>query len=193
MANSSQTARRKPRADAQRNRERLIELAREAFARSGPSFSLDELARRAGVGPGTLYRHFPTRNALLEAVYSAEADKLAAAERSLAKSHLPGDALRAWLLLFVDYLATKLLIAEALNVLLHSPSPVFACSGEKIRTAINSLARRAIQSGDLRPDVDPLDLLRAITGVANIATDPDWPAHARQFVDILLSGARPAL
>lgn len=182
---------RKPRADALRNRQRLIELARDAFTRIGPDFSLDQLARRAGVGPGTLYRHFPTRDALLEAVYSAEVEKLAAAAKALSAEHPPLQALRAWLLLFIDYLATKLLIADALRKLLGAPSPVFAASGEHIQKAIASLARRAVQSGDLRADIDPFDLLRSIGGVASFAPGPDAAAHARLFVDVVLAGARP--
>src|SRR6202007_549861 len=92
---------RKPRADAQRNRERLLEAAKEAFTQSGADASLEELAKKAGVGPGTLYRHFPTREDLLVAVYRSEVEKLAAAERALADSMSPVEALRAWLLLFV--------------------------------------------------------------------------------------------
>src|ERR1700750_3295087 len=93
---------RKPRADAQRNRERILEVAKKAFTRSGVDISLDEVAKQAGIGPGTLYRHFPTRDALLEAVYRTEVEKLGAAEREFAESMPPVEALRAWMLLFVD-------------------------------------------------------------------------------------------
>src|SRR5215472_1932840 len=93
---------RKPRADAQRNRERILEVAKEAFARHGANASLDDIAKQVGVGPGTLYRHFPTRQELLQAVYQAELEKLAAAGQKLAQTMAPTDALRAWLLLFVD-------------------------------------------------------------------------------------------
>src|ERR1700749_3521018 len=102
---------RKPRTDAQRNRERILEVAKEAFTRSGANTSLDDIAKQAGVGAGTLYRHFPTRDALLEAVYRVEVEKLAAAERELSVKLPPVEALRAWMLLFVDYIATKQLIA----------------------------------------------------------------------------------
>src|ERR1700723_3298490 len=105
---------RKPRADAQRNRERILEVAKEAFTRSGANVSLDDVAKQAGVGPGTLYRHFPTRDALLEAVYRTEVEKLAAAEQELAAALPPIEALRAWMLLFVDYIAAKQIIAPAL-------------------------------------------------------------------------------
>src|SRR4029077_5172172 len=106
---------RKPRTDAQRNRVRILAVAKEAFARSGANTSLDDIAKHAGVGPGTLYRHFPTRDELLVAVYRTEVEKLAAAERKFAETLPPIEALRAWMLLFVDYIATKQLIAPALN------------------------------------------------------------------------------
>src|SRR6516165_7814769 len=104
-SNKSKSARRKPRADAQRNRERILEIAKGAFSRSGADISLDEIARQSGVGPGTLYRHFPTRDALLEAVYRTEVERLAAAEKELIQTMPPIEALRAWMLLFVDYIA----------------------------------------------------------------------------------------
>src|SRR5580700_3533420 len=102
----TQSVHRKPRSDAQRNRERILEVAKEAFTKSGANTSLDDIAKQAGVGPGTLYRHFPTRDELLEAVYRTEVEKLAAAERKFAATLPPIEALRAWLLLFVDYIAT---------------------------------------------------------------------------------------
>src|ERR1700740_3213321 len=110
----SQFATRKPRTDAQRNRERILEVAKEAFTQCGANTSLDDIAKQAEVGPGTLYRHFPTRDALLEAVYRTEVGKLVAAEREFAESMPPVDALRAWMLLFVDYIAAKQLIGPAL-------------------------------------------------------------------------------
>src|SRR5262249_52822636 len=109
----SESAVRKPRTDAQRNRERILEAAKEAFTRSGANGSLDDIAKDAGVGAGTLYRHFPTRDDLLEAVYRTEVEKLAAAERKFAEALPPVEALRAWMLLFVDYIAAKQIIAPA--------------------------------------------------------------------------------
>src|SRR5271169_6051357 len=94
---------RKPRTDARRNRERILEVAKEAFTRFGAKASLDDIAKQAGVGAGTLYRHFPTRDALIEAVYRSEVEKLAAAEGRFAETLSPVEALRAWMLLFVDY------------------------------------------------------------------------------------------
>src|SRR5215469_13073591 len=125
---STKPAPRKPRTDAERNRERILEVAKEAFARSGANASLDDIAKQAGVGPGTLYRHFPTREELLHSVYQSELEKLAAAEQKFARTMPPVDALRAWLLLFVDAIAAKHLIAAALNTLLGDPKKVFAVS-----------------------------------------------------------------
>ena len=187
----SQSVDRKPRTDGLRNRERILEVAKEAFTRSGANTSLDEIAKQAGVGPGTLYRHFPTRDELLEAVYRTEVEKLAAAERKFAETLPPIEALRAWMLLFVDYIATKQIIAPALNTLVGGPSKVFEASYAQVWGAIRALVKRAIKSGDIRKDLDPIDLLRALIGVANVATSPDWQQSARRLVDILVIGSRP--
>jgi AcrR family transcriptional regulator len=187
----SQRPVRKPRTDAQRNRERILEVAKEAFTQSGSNASLDEIAKQAGVGPGTLYRHFPTREGLIEAVYRTEVEKLAAAERTFAETMPPLGALRAWMLLFVDYIATKKIIAAALNSLVGGPSKVFEASYGQVWEAIRALVKRAVKSGDIRKDLDPIDLLRALIGVANVGTSPDWQQSARRLVDILIAGARP--
>jgi len=182
---------RKPRADAERNRDRVLEVAKEAFTRSGADASLDDIAKQAGVGAGTLYRHFPSRAALIEAVYRTEVEKLAAAERNFAETMPPIEALRAWMLLFVDYIATKKIIAPALNTLLGGHSKVFEASYNRIWEAIRALVKRAIKSGDIRKDLDPIDLLRALIGVSNVATSPEWQQSARRLVDILITGSRP--
>jgi AcrR family transcriptional regulator len=182
---------RKPRTDAQLNRERILEVAKEAFTRSGPNASLDDLAREAGVGPGTLYRHFPTRAALIEAVYRTEVEKLAAAERRFTAGMSPIEALRAWMLLFVDYIATKQIIAPALNAYVGGPSKLYEGSRAQIQAAIDALVKRAIKNGEIRGDLDPFDLLRALIGVSNVASGPDWQQSARRLVDILITGSRP--
>jgi AcrR family transcriptional regulator len=182
---------RKPRADAQRNRERILEVAKQEFTRSGANASLEEIAKQAGVGPGTLYRHFPTREELLVAVYRSEMEKLAAAERTFAGTLPPVEALRAWLLLFVDAVETKQIIAPVLNTLVGDPKKVFEASYAQIHAAIRALVKRAIKSGDMRKDLDAIDLLRALVGVANVATSPDWQQSARRLVEILILGARP--
>jgi AcrR family transcriptional regulator len=182
---------RKPRADAQRNRERILEVAKEAFARSGGEVSLDDIAKRAKVGPGTLYRHFPTRGALLEAVYRTEVGKLSIAHHDYARTMPPVEALRAWMFHFVDYIATKQLIAPTLNSLITDTSKLYECSGGQIKGAMNALVQRAIKSGDIRADLDPLDFLRALVGVSNVASAPNWPQSAKRLVDILILGSRP--
>jgi len=182
---------RKPRSDALRNRERILEVAKEAFTRSGADTSLEDIARRAGVGVGTLYRHFPTREELLQAVYRSEMEKLAAAGRKLSEELTPLEALRAWLLLFVDSIAAKQLIAPAVNALVGDPKKVFAASYAQIHETIRALVKRAIKHGGIRKDLDPIDLLMALVGFANVATTPDWQQSARRLVDILITGSRP--
>jgi AcrR family transcriptional regulator len=190
-ARRSKPVRRKPRADAQRNRERVLEVAKQAFTRHGASASLDEIAKDAGVGAGTLYRHFPTRDALIEAVYRTEVEKLAAAEGKFAETLPPLEALRAWMKLFVDYVEAKHIIAPALNTYAGGPSKLYETSKTQISGAINALVKRAIQSGDIRKDLEPFDLLRALIGVASVASSPDWPQSAKRLVDILITGSRP--
>jgi AcrR family transcriptional regulator len=187
----SQPAPRKPRADAERNRDRILEVAKDAFTKFGAEASLDEIAKQTGVGAGTLYRHFPSREALIEAVYRTEVEKLAAAERKFAETMPPIEALRAWMMLFVDYIAAKKIIAPVLNTLLGGASKVFESSHTQIWDAIRSLVKRAIKSGDIRKDLDPIDLLRALIGVSNVATGPDWQQSAKRLVDILITGSRP--
>ena len=191
MAMKPQSSDRRPRRDAQRNRERLLEVAKQAFSQYGANASLDEIAKESGVGPGTLYRHFPTREDLLVAVYRSEVEKLAAAERQFAETLPPLEALRAWMLLFVDYIAAKQIIAPVLNALVGDPKKVFEGSYAQVWEAIQVLVKRAIKSGDIREDLDPIDLLRALIGVANVASTPDWQQSARRLVDILILGSRP--
>ena len=167
-------------------------MAKEAFARHGANASLDDIAKHAEVGPGTLYRHFPTREELLQSVYRSELEKLAAAEQKFAQTMSPIEALRAWLLLFVDAIAAKQLIAPALNTLLGDPKKVFEASYAKMHQAIRALVKRGVESGDIRKDLDPVDLLHALVGVANVASSPDWKQSAKRLVDILVAGSRPA-
>jgi AcrR family transcriptional regulator len=190
---SSKSVTRKPRADALRNRERILEVAKDAFTRSGENISLDDVAKQAGIGAGTLYRHFPTRDALLEAVYRTEVEKLAAAERKFAETMPPVEALRSWMLLFVDYIAAKQIIAPALNTIVGGPSKLFETTTSQVTGAIHALVGRAIESGDMRSDLDPLDLLRALVGVSNVASGPGWAQSAKRLVEILILGSRPTV
>ncbi len=183
---------RKPRSDAQRNRERILEVAKRAFTRHGAATSLDDIARQAGVGAGTLYRHFPTRDALIEAVYRSEVEKLAAAARGFISAMSPIEALRAWLLLFVDYIAAKHIIAPALNSVSGGPSRLYESSRSLVQGAIEELVKRAKKSGDVRKDIDASDLLRAVIGVSYVGSGGDWQQSAKRLVDILIAGSRPA-
>lgn len=190
-AAAPQRAVRKPRADAERNRERILEVAKAVFTRKGAEASMDEIAKRARIGPGTLYRHFPTRDDLLATVYITEVEKLAEAQRRFSAELPPIEALRAWLMVFIDYIAAKKIIAPALNAMAGGPSRVFQQNGRVMEEAAQALAGRAVGSGDLRADVDPMDMLRAVYGVSSAGSTDSWPAKARQMVDILLQGSRP--
>ncbi len=184
------TSTRKPRADGQRNRELIVQVAKEAFTESGANASLDEIAKTAGVGAGTLYRHFPSREALLEAVYRAEVEKLAEAAEEFGRELPPLEALKTWLLLFIDHLATKKIIAAALNGLVGS-SPVFEENMSKVRGAVALIYQRAMKSGDIRPDINPVDHVLAIVGVTFFGSSEDWKESAVRLVDILIAGSRP--
>ncbi len=181
---------RKPRADAQRNRERILEVAKGVFTRDGAAASLDDIARQASIGPGTLYRHFPTRDALIEAVYRSEVEKLAAAEQRFATTMSPLEALRAWMLLFINHVAGKMLIVPAMNTIAGGSTRLFESSRSRIHTAFVASVKRAIVSGDLRPDTDPNDFVRALVGVFHTTALPGWEQSARRLVDILIAGSR---
>ena len=189
MAENTSSRRRKARSDRLRNRERLLEAAKATFGADEIDIPLDEIARRAGVGIGTLYRHFPNRDALIEAVYRAELNRLAAAATRLAEEHAPIEALRAWMKLFVDYIATKQLIAPALNSLVGGTNALYADSGAVLKAAIDELVARAVERGGMRQDIIPMDLLRALAGVSNYTEGPGWEPSARRLVDILIAGS----
>lgn len=191
MRKKSQSVPRRLRPDAQRNRERILEVAKTAFTRYGADASLDEIAKQTGVGAGTLYRHFPTRDALIEGVYRNEVEKLAAAAARFAETMPPIEALQAWMLLFVDYIAAKHIIAPALNSVDGGPSRLYEGSRGLIQEAIDGLVKRAKKSGNLRRDLEASDLLRALIGLSHVRSGPDWQQSARRLVDILIAGSRP--
>ncbi len=181
---------RKPRADAQRNRERILEVAKEVFTRDGAAASLDDIARQAAIGPGTLYRHFPTRDTLIEAVYRNEVEKLAAAEHRFASNLPPLEALRAWMLLFIDHVAAKKLIIPAMDTVVGGSMRLVEGSRSFIHTAFVTSVKRAIASGDLRSDTNPNDFVRALVGIFHTTALPGWEPSARRLVDILIAGSR---
>ena len=186
-----QSAVRKPRADAQRNRERILEVARLAFTRHGAEATLDDIARTAAIGPGTLYRHFPTRDALIEAVYRSEVEKLTAAGQRFAATLPPLEALRAWMLLFIDHVADKTLILPAMDTVPGGSLRLIEGARGLIHGAFINLVQRAIDSGDLRADTVPNDFVRALVGVFHTAAQPGWEPSARRIVNILIAGSRP--
>ena len=181
---------RKPRADAERNRERILEVAKEVFTRDGATASLDDISRRAGIGNATLYRHFATRDALIEAVYRNEVEKLAAAEARFAATMAPLEALRAWMLLLIDHFAAKKLIIPAMDTLAGGSVRLMEGSRSLIHAAFVASVKRAIATGDLCSDTEPSDLIRALIGVLHTTAQPGWEPSARRLVDILIAGSR---
>lgn len=190
MKNQPIAQTRKPRADSARNRQLLIDAAKAGFSEVGLNVSLEEIARRADVGIGTLYRHFPSREAVVEAVYRREVEQLAEAVPQLLETSPAGEALHKWMHLFVDYIATKRLIAPSLGAAANRTSTLHATSAQLITHAISTLVKRAIAGGDVRKDIDPSDLLRALVGVSYGNPDEGWQASARRLVDILMDGLR---
>ncbi len=182
---------RRPRADALRNREALIDAAKAAFTEAGPEVSLEEIARRADVGIGTLYRHFPTRDAVIEAVYRREVDQLSDAASALLKAHPPLDAMRRWLNLSIDYLATKKLIAPALGTL-SGGAALMAHSGSRLVGAVSALLEAAQRAGAVRADVRAADLVQAFAGIAYNTGAPGWRDSAERHADIIIAGIRTA-
>jgi AcrR family transcriptional regulator len=181
---------RKPRADAQRNRERILQVAKEVFTRDGAAASLDDIARQACIGPGTLYRHFPTRDSLIEAVYRSEVEKLAAAEQRFAATMPPLEALRAWMLLFIEHVAAKTLIIPAMDTVAGGSMRLIEGSRSLIHAAFVASVRRAMASGDLCTDTNPEDFVRALVGVFHTTALAGWEQSARRIVDILIAGSR---
>lgn len=184
---------RKTRVDAERNRERLLTTAKATFAKRGTSASLEEIARETGVGIGTLYRHFPTRDALVAAVYRNETEQLASAAKTLSAEHPPLQALELWLNLFVDYMATKRGLHAVLDSLAGGTSALYADSAEQMTAALRTLVDRAVASGAARVEIDALDLLRAVAGVSQGGAGADWGVNAKKVVAILVAGIRVPL
>jgi AcrR family transcriptional regulator len=182
---------RRPRADALRNRDRLVEAATHVFSVGGRQATLDAVARRAGVGIGTLYRHFPTREALFEAVYRREVDQLVALAQQLERQSPPAEALRQWLHANVRLVTTKKGMVEALQLVAHSSTELKAYSFERLTMALALLLDRGVEAGDLRADITAEELLRTVVGIFYADGPPDWQASALRIVDILVDGLKP--
>jgi len=179
------------RSDARRNREKLLEVATAAFAAAeGRPVSLESIARDAGVGIGTLYRHFPTRQALFEAVYRREVDQLAELAQALRGKEQPVEALRRWLRANVEFVATKKGMSTALALAAHSSSELVAYSFEHLSMALGSLLEQAVAAGEIRTDVSAEDLLRALVGMCYLHDQPAWQARVLRLVDVLVDGLR---
>ncbi|RMO15320.1 putative transcription regulator protein [Pseudomonas cichorii] len=179
---------RKPRADGERNRLRIMAVAKEVFAEKGTSASLDEIAKVAGVGVGTLYRHFATRETLIGQLYENEGNQLVEAAQALMQNQAPAEALRRWLLLFVEYLSTKRIMAEVLSLLGSDADKICTVSADQLVKACQALLDNARRDGSVRREVMPLDLLFAISGGAGRGYSQNWEQAATRLVDILLAG-----
>jgi AcrR family transcriptional regulator len=181
---------RKPRTDAVRNRERVLEAAKAVFSQGGPEASLEAVARHAGVGIGTLYRHFPTREALYEAVYRREVDQLVELANQLEARAAPVEALRLWMRAGVEFMATKKGMAAALTLAAHSSSELTAYSLDHLTRALGQLLARGAAAGDLRADIDPEDLLRTLVGMCYVQDRTGWQANVLRLVDVFIAGLR---
>ncbi len=181
---------RKPRADALRNRERVLEAAKVVFSAGGPEASLEAVARTAGVGIGTLYRHFPTREALFEAVYRREVQHLADLAEKLKQEAHPIDALRQWMRSNVKFVATKKGMSAALALAAYKNSKLFSHSFDQLTRAVGGLLDRAIAAGEIRDDISPEDLLRALIGMCYIHDQPGWQTGVLRLVDVFIDGLR---
>jgi AcrR family transcriptional regulator len=189
MKQSAETSR-KPRADAIRNRERVLEAAKVIFSAGGPEASLEAVARTAGVGIGTLYRHFPTREALFEAVYRREVQQLADLAQQLKDEAEPVDALRHWMRSNVEFVATKKGMSAALALAAYKNSELYSFSFDQLTKAVGGLLDRAIAAGEIRDDISPEDLLRALVGMCYMQDHPGWQASVLRLVDVFIDGLR---
>jgi AcrR family transcriptional regulator len=178
------------RADAQRNRDRLLAAAVAAFSRSGPEASLESIARAAGVGIGTLYRHFPSREALVDAAYRSELARLCDSGPGLLAGLPPDRAMRAWMDNFVDYMTAKRGMGKALRAVVAFGGNPFAESRARLLAAIDALLQAGTQAGLLRPDAIPDDVLVGISGVSVLAAEPSQRDQAGRLLDLIMDGLR---
>jgi AcrR family transcriptional regulator len=190
MSDTAETLTRRPRADALRNRERLLAAAKVVFSAGGSGASLEAVAREAGVGIGTLYRHFPTREALFEAVYRREVQQLADLAEELKEEAPPTEALRLWLRSTVQLVATKKGMMTALAVVAEGSCELFATSFERLTAAAGTLLERAVAAGEVRSDIGPEDLVRALIGMCYLQDTPGWQDSVLRLLDVFVDGLR---
>ncbi len=185
----SATGTRPLRADAARNRERLLDAAVRAFS-DDADVTLDAIAKAAGVGIGTLYRHFPTREALVDAAYRNELARLCDAVADLLQDLPPDKAMRAWMDRFVDYMTTKRGMADALRAVIVSGGNPYAHSRDKLTSAITTLLDAGAAAGSIRSDVAPMDVLASVSGVSLAAGGTGLPGQASRMLDLLMDGLK---
>ncbi|MCU1589953.1 MAG: TetR family transcriptional regulator [Frankiales bacterium] len=178
------------RADACRNRDRLLEVASDAFAARGVDASLEWIAKEAGVGIGTLYRHFPSRDALVEAVYRHNVELLCDGADELRASLPPDEALAEWMQRFVSYVASKKGLATYLKSVVSADSDLFASTQGRVRDTIGVLVDAAAEAGSIRPRIDGMDLLRALSGVCMMTDQPGGPEQGKTVASLLMDGLR---
>ncbi|MBC9175564.1 TetR/AcrR family transcriptional regulator [Pseudoroseomonas ludipueritiae] len=193
MADQLVRSGRKPRADAQRNRERLLEAATQVFNQGGAEASLEAVARQAEVGIGTLYRHFPTREALFEAIYRREVQQLAAlAEQLEGEASPPVEAVRRWVHALIGFVAVKKGMSAALAIVAQSSSNLAACMLDQMVAALDRLLRRAVAAREMRGDIGAEEVLRALVGMCYMQDTPDWRRNVLRTADIFIDGLRYA-
>ena len=190
MRDNSITIARRPRVDALRNRERVLEAAKAVFSVGGPEASLEAVARQAGVGIGTLYRHFPTREALFEAVYRREVDQLVELAEHLKAEDAPVEALRRWMRANVEFIATKKGMSTALALAAHKTSHLAAYSLDRLGRALGELLQRAAMAGEIRDDIGAEDLLRTLVGMCYTRDAPGWQENVLRLLDVFIDGLR---
>lgn len=179
---------RRVRADAERNRERLVAAAKEVLSAGGAEASLEAVARQAGVGIATLYRHFPTREALFEAVYRREVDQLVELATALAALPGPAEALRHWLHAAVGFVATKKGLGLALALAAQATGELKAYTSERLTAAVGGLLDRAVATGDLRSDIGPGDVLRMLVALCYESDAPGWQGNVLRLLDVFVDG-----
>ncbi|MDT0319163.1 TetR/AcrR family transcriptional regulator [Streptomyces millisiae] len=179
------------RADAQRNRDKILAAAVRVFTEEGLDAHFERIAREAGVGSGTLYRNFPTREALIEAAYRNELAQLCDAVPGLLAALPPREALRAWTRRFMDYATAKFGMADALQAVVASGTNPYAQSHQLIQTALTSLMEAGAAAGVIRSDISPTDVFAALTGIALTSAGPDQRDQAERLLDLTLDGLRP--
>ncbi len=190
LEHESAKTRRKPRADSLRNRERLLVAARDVFSAGGPDASLEAVARAAGLGIGTLYRHFPTREALFQAVYTREVDQLVELAATLSAETPPLEALRRWLHANVGMIATKKGMLATLAPAAGGAKPFPAATSARLGETVAGLMERAVAAGEMRDDIAPQEVMRALIGMCYTRDQPGWQETVMRLLDVFVDGLR---